>query len=118
MEITPDQWDKIKNLFDAAVQQSTSDRAAFLAQNCPEDDLRQHVEKLLRNHDEAGSFLSNPAGKSRNPAYRQTSEAHSTNESAGFEAGFGFSVTATSAEAQDPMVGRQLGAYKLARRVG
>src|ERR1700674_4352558 len=118
MEITPDQWNKIKNLFDAVVQQSASDRAAFLAQNCPQDDLRQHVEKLLRNHDEAGSFLSNPAVKSWNPAYRQTSEAHTANESAGFEAGSGLSVTATSVEAEDPMVGRQLEAYKLVRRVG
>src|SRR5208283_586283 len=99
MGITADQWDKIKNLFDAAVQQSASDRAAFLVQNCPEDDLRQQVEKLLRNHDEAGSFLSDPAVKSWNPVSGQTSEAHPASQSDTFKADSGLSVAATSAEA-------------------
>jgi serine/threonine protein kinase len=118
MEITPSQWGKIKNLFDAAVQRSASDRAPFLAQKCPEHDLRQEVEKLLRNHDEAGSFLSDPAIESWNPASGQTSAGHIANQSTGFEVGPELSVTATSTAAEDPMVGRHLGAYKLVKRIG
>src|SRR5690242_6794125 len=60
MEITPDKWQRAKALFDAVLQQAPADRAAFLAQICPEDDLRSQVEELLRNHEQAGSFLSKP----------------------------------------------------------
>jgi serine/threonine protein kinase len=60
MEITPDKWQRAKALFDAVLQQAPADRAAFLTTTCPEDDLRAHVEELLRNHEQAGSFLSKP----------------------------------------------------------
>jgi len=38
----------------------STDRASFLASVCAEDDVRAQVEQLLRNHDQAGSFLSKP----------------------------------------------------------
>ena len=60
MQITPDKWERVKGLFDAVLQQAPADRASFLARVCPEDDLRAQVEELLRNHNEAGSFLSKP----------------------------------------------------------
>src|SRR5689334_2031783 len=60
MEITPERWRRAKALFDAVLQQAPADRAAFLARACPEVDLRAQVEELLRNHEQAGSFLSNP----------------------------------------------------------
>jgi len=60
MEITPDKWQRSKALFDAALQRPSSERASFLAEACPEDDLRKQVEELLRNHEDAGSFLSKP----------------------------------------------------------
>ncbi len=59
MEMTPDTWNKVKALFEAALALEPSQRATFLAQNCP-DDLRPEVEKLLANYQEAGSFLSDP----------------------------------------------------------
>ncbi|PYV64851.1 MAG: hypothetical protein DMG97_33765, partial [Acidobacteria bacterium] len=60
MEITPDKWQQAKALFDAVLQRPPSDRASFLASICPEEDLRQQVEQLLINHEQAGSFLSKP----------------------------------------------------------
>jgi serine/threonine protein kinase/tetratricopeptide (TPR) repeat protein len=60
MEITPDKWQRAKTLFDAVLQRPPSDRASFLSSICPEDDLRQEVEQLLINHEQAGSFLSKP----------------------------------------------------------
>jgi serine/threonine protein kinase len=60
MQLTPDKWQRAKTLFDAVLQQVPADRASFLAKVCPEDDLRAQVEELLRNHDQAGSFLSKP----------------------------------------------------------
>src|SRR5438874_8493987 len=60
MEITPDKWQRAKTVFDAVLQQPPSARKSFLASVCPEDDLRQQVEQLLLNHEQAGSFLSKP----------------------------------------------------------
>ncbi len=58
--MTPDNWKRVKALFEAALQQEPSQRASFLALILPEEDLRHQVEKLLADHDEAGSFLSDP----------------------------------------------------------
>jgi eukaryotic-like serine/threonine-protein kinase len=60
MEITPDKWQRAKAVFDAALQQPRSERESFLASVCTEGDLREQVEELLRNHEQAGSFLSKP----------------------------------------------------------
>src|SRR5436190_7087221 len=60
MEITPDKWQRAKTVFDAVLQQPAVERASFLAVACPEEDLREQVEQLLRNHERAGSFLSKP----------------------------------------------------------
>jgi len=67
MDLTPEQWERIKALFEAALQQPSSKRAAFLARLCPEPDLRGQVEKLLADHEEAGSFLSDPILGRRTP---------------------------------------------------
>jgi len=61
MEITPNKWRRAKAVFDAALQRPPEERASFLALACPEDDIRQQVEQLLLNHEQAGSFLSKPA---------------------------------------------------------
>src|SRR5438132_3185771 len=60
MEITPDKWQRAKPLFDAVLQRPRSERESFLASVCAEGDLREQVEQLLRNHEQAGSFLSKP----------------------------------------------------------
>src|SRR5215813_6483654 len=60
MELTPDKWQRAKAVFDAALQRPEAERASFLTLACPEDDLRKQVEELLRNHEQAGSFLSKP----------------------------------------------------------
>src|SRR5215831_3995998 len=60
MEMTPQNWDRIKALFESALQLSPAKRASFLANNCPEEDFRAQVERLLADHDEADSFLSEP----------------------------------------------------------
>jgi eukaryotic-like serine/threonine-protein kinase len=60
MEIAPDEWQRAKAVFDAALQQPREERESFLASVCTEGDLREQVEELLRNHEQAGSFLSKP----------------------------------------------------------
>jgi serine/threonine protein kinase/Tol biopolymer transport system component len=66
MEITPDKWQRAKAVFDAALQRPSGERASFLAVACREEDLREQVEQLLRNHEQAGSFLSKPVIESAN----------------------------------------------------
>ena len=107
MQMTPDNWNAAKELFEAALELDSSQRSAFLAENCREESVRQQVERLLNDYQEAGSFLDAPASNALEQIQREdASLLHS------------LPVTATSAEAENPMVGRQLGAYKLMRRVG
>jgi hypothetical protein len=61
MELTPDKWQRAKALFDEALQRPVSERASLLGAACPEADLREAVEELLRNHEQVGSFLSKPS---------------------------------------------------------
>src|SRR3984957_2694429 len=118
MQMTPDNWDRAKELFEAALELDSSQRTSFLAENCREESLRQQVEKLLTNYQEAGKFLDdpvlNPSISARStPVGNQSEEASRLRPQSGDPL-----ATATSAEADDPMVGRQLGAYKLVRRIG
>jgi hypothetical protein len=60
MQITPDKWQRAKAVFDEALQKPASERASFLAVACPEEDLREQVEQLLRNHERGGVSSVNP----------------------------------------------------------
>jgi serine/threonine protein kinase/Tol biopolymer transport system component len=60
MAVTPDKWQRAKAVFDAVLPKPAAERASFLDVACPEEDLREQVEQLLRNHEQAGSFLSEP----------------------------------------------------------
>jgi eukaryotic-like serine/threonine-protein kinase len=74
MEITPDQWQRAKELFDAVLQRPPSERASFLASACPEENLRAQVEELLSNHEQAGSFLSKPILEQPTPPHHRPVE--------------------------------------------
>ncbi len=118
MQMTPDNWDRAKELFQAALQLDSSQRASFLTEKCHDESLRQQVEKLLINYQEAGSFLDEPALNLKMPERNAPLEIQTKDASSLHSQSAGLLATATSAEANDPMVGRQLGAYKLVRRVG
>jgi eukaryotic-like serine/threonine-protein kinase len=60
--IEPERWQRIEQIFHAALEIEESRRAAFLEQACAEDrDLRREVDSLLAHHKEAGSFIESPA---------------------------------------------------------
>jgi serine/threonine protein kinase len=60
--MTPEHWQQIDKLMDAALALEASQRPAFLDQACAGDEeLRREVEKLLAAHQQAGSFLGSPA---------------------------------------------------------
>jgi len=111
MNFDPDNWERAKELFEAALDLEPSERTAFLARNCQDESVRRQIEQLLLNYQRAGAFLDDPAVSGLSDA--RTAEQSSAPQSAPAEL-----ATATSAEAEDPMVGRLLGAYKLVKRIG
>ena len=101
MKMTPDNWDRAKELFEAALELDSSKRASFLADNCRDESLRQQVETLLINYQEAGSFLDDPALIPRIPAQGAPPEIQ-TEEASGPPLQSGdLLATAASVEAED-----------------
>jgi len=57
--MTPERWKRIEELFHAARVRPTSDRSAFLADACADDDrLRRNVESLLAESESPDDFLA------------------------------------------------------------
>ena len=55
-------WDRVKQVFQAALERSLETRPKFLDETCGDDAaLRAEVESLLRAHEQAGSFAEQPA---------------------------------------------------------
>jgi protein kinase-like protein/uncharacterized protein DUF4062 len=61
MAISPDKWTAVKELFEAALEKESAARAQFLDERCRDAVVRAEVERLLTEHEQAGSFLSTPA---------------------------------------------------------
>jgi predicted Ser/Thr protein kinase len=60
--VTPAQWERLKDVFQAALEQPALARAAWLAQHCADDPaIRREAEALLQTHETAGDFLEQPA---------------------------------------------------------
>ena len=58
----PERWQQLDELFHSVLEREPGERAAFLEQACIGDDsLRRQVEALLAAHEQAGSFIENPA---------------------------------------------------------
>jgi eukaryotic-like serine/threonine-protein kinase len=59
-----ERWQNWTDVFNAAVEQSPDERAAFLERSCNGDEaLRRKVELLLKYHDKSGDFIKSPAFK-------------------------------------------------------
>jgi eukaryotic-like serine/threonine-protein kinase len=60
--MTPERWQKVKEIFHAALDKPAPERTAFIAQACGGDeDLRKEVESLLTSSAKDGSFIDSPA---------------------------------------------------------
>jgi len=59
--MTPEQYEKIGQLFHAAMELPPERRAAFLSGACSDAELRREVESLLTAHERAGDFVATPA---------------------------------------------------------
>jgi serine/threonine protein kinase/Flp pilus assembly protein TadD len=62
--MTPERWQQINELYHAAVELDANRQATFLNQACAGDaGLRDEVESLIASHDQARSFIAEPALK-------------------------------------------------------
>jgi serine/threonine-protein kinase len=60
--VTGASWERVKELFQLAIERGPDERHTFLEQVCSGDRaLRQQVESLLAAHQEAGAFAERPA---------------------------------------------------------
>ena len=59
--MTPN-WDRVKPLFQAALDMQPEGRTAFLAEACDDPDVRAAVQGLLASHAGADDFLERPGG--------------------------------------------------------
>lgn len=51
----------IESIFTKAVEQPVDQRAAYLDEACPDEDVRREVERLLAAHPDAKNYLARPA---------------------------------------------------------
>jgi tetratricopeptide (TPR) repeat protein/tRNA A-37 threonylcarbamoyl transferase component Bud32 len=61
MELTPQQWETVKQLFEGTLEKPPAERNAFLSTATHDPDVRREVERLLAHHVESGGLLSRPA---------------------------------------------------------
>jgi eukaryotic-like serine/threonine-protein kinase len=60
--VTPEQWHRVKEVFEAALERDSSQRAAFLDEACDGDvALRREVESLIESYEKEENFMSLPA---------------------------------------------------------
>src|SRR3974390_2330795 len=108
--MTSADWNRVKELFEAALELEPSQRDVFLAQNCGNDQTREQVGKLVRNYVEAGNFLVEPA-------LSRLWEPDGSENSLDSETSAAVVMTDASAEIKDPMAGHRCGAYQLVKRI-
>ncbi len=60
MEISPDNWKAIKELFEEALDEEPARRSSLLEERCEDPNVRLEVLRLLAEHEQAGEFLSKP----------------------------------------------------------
>jgi serine/threonine protein kinase/Tol biopolymer transport system component len=91
--MTPERYQKIKELFQAALEQKPEERAAFLGEVCAGDeDLRKEVESLVASDEQTGSFIDSPAYESNSSSLTDTQSV--------------------------PLAGRQISSYKILSLLG
>ena len=61
-ETDPQHWQRVKEVFQGALERRGPDRESFLERECgAHAELREEVESLLRSYEVAGSFMEAPA---------------------------------------------------------
>src|SRR5438132_11718918 len=60
--MTPERWQKVKLIFQSALERAQGERYNFVSDACGGDDaLRKEVESLIASHERSGEFIDSPA---------------------------------------------------------
>jgi eukaryotic-like serine/threonine-protein kinase len=91
--VTPERWQRVKDLFRSALERDAGERAAFLERACGGDEgLRREVESLLESYSDSDTFMETPVA--------------------------GAAASLLREEQADDLVGRRLGRYEVAALIG
>ena len=89
----PERWQKVNELFYAALERDDEERKAFLVESCAGDEeLLAEVESLISAHNQAGDFIQKPPVTDALQALKITKELS--------------------------LIGKRIGAYKILREIG
>ncbi len=98
--MTPQHWQRIEVLFQAALEHQPEARIAYLKTACVADDnLYAELEALLLAHEKASNFIEKPAFKAR--AFEPSRDLH-----------------ADADEQANDLAGRRIGSYRILREIG
>src|SRR5260370_21545620 len=91
--MTPEQWHRVKEVFEAALARAPEGRSAFLGQSCGGGDLLcSEVKSLLSSYEQENSFMETPAAA--------------------------LAAQSLVKEESAALVGQQLGHYQIVREIG
>jgi len=103
--VTPERWQKVRELFHAVLELDGVQRASYLDEACSGDySLRKDIETLISSHERAGSFLEVPA---------LAGGEHSPSETSVASASAGNRVAASVL-----LTGQKLGRYQIMEKIG
>ncbi|HEX8351899.1 MAG TPA: protein kinase, partial [Pyrinomonadaceae bacterium] len=103
--MTPERWKQIEAVFDAAIDLAPGERDAYLAGACARDaELRRQVDQLIRSHEQAGSFIEEPA------VAGVVGDAAAAYDAGAFDA--------AAYDEPAPFIGRRVGSYRIVRELG
>src|SRR6266540_7146069 len=101
--MTPERWQQVEAIFQAALDLLPEERARYLFEVCAGDvSLRNDVETLLSQHESAGNLLEEPLYGETELGVLSSLQAYAEAED----------------DVGDPMIGRRLGAYRIEREIG
>lgn len=91
--MNPEQWKKVEDVFEAALQRPPEERQAFVDSACKGDEaLRNQVQTLLLSLERAGNFMEASA--------------------------FGVGLTETMVEETPSVIGQRFGSYRIVKEIG
>jgi eukaryotic-like serine/threonine-protein kinase len=91
--VTPENWKKVEDLFELALQRPPEERQAFVeAESKGDEALRNQVQTLLLSLERAGGFMEASA--------------------------FGVSLSDTMIEETPSVIGRRIGSYRIVKEIG
>jgi serine/threonine protein kinase/WD40 repeat protein len=62
MDMTPERWQQVKQIFNSAINYRPEERGVFISEACSGDEaLRSEVESLIASHERSGQFIDEPA---------------------------------------------------------